>query len=74
METLGGGMSHRDGGDGSHRRSVRTCFMGLIGLTGTIMAFHLSSHWVQPFPLPLAQGDRRSEHLIARYGPLKSRV
>ena len=29
VETLGGGMSNRDGGDGSHRRSVRTCFMKL---------------------------------------------
>ena len=26
-ETLGGGRSNRDGGDGSHRGSVRTCFM-----------------------------------------------
>ena len=33
VETLGGGRSNLDGGDGSHRGSVRTCFMRrLVGL------------------------------------------
>ena len=43
-------------------------------LRGTIPACHLSSQWVRPSPSPSAQGDRRSGHPIARYGPSKSRV
>ena len=29
VETLGGGRLNHDGGDGSHRGSVSTCFMRL---------------------------------------------
>ena len=43
-------------------------------LRSTIPACHLSSQWVRPSPSPSAPGDRRSCHLIARYGPSKSRV
>ena len=39
----------------------------------TIPACHLSSQWFRPSPSPSAPGDRRSGHLIARYGPSKSR-
>ena len=44
-----------------------------LGLTGTILAYQLSSQWVWPFLSPLEPRDRRSEHLIAKYGPSKSR-
>ena len=43
-------------------------------LRGTIPACHLSSQWVRPSPSPSAPGDRRSDHPIARYGPLRSCV
>ena len=54
------------------------CCTPLLGsfweLRGTIPASLLSSQWVRPSPSPSEQGDRRSGHLIARYGPSKSRI
>ena len=46
----------------------------ILALMCTILACHLSSQWVRPFPSPSAQCDRRSVHLIKRYRASKSRV
>ena len=46
----------------------------ILALTCTILACHLSSQWVRPYPSPSAPGDRRSVHPIKRYRVSKSRV